>query len=270
MDESRGPAFNEAPIRISGAPDPRRLYAVIAVPVAVIVILIIRPWGEEGTRNAGPATSPRAEAAGPTAFTGASVDGLAGSGFPPALEDPLAATCASPSGWRAATLQQWAGRTLPIRSWIAIDPVPADGPLDPAIPFAPVSTGIVTALGYCAPMTQAQRPPPDATATLWAIIANQPVALTSVRMEPADPNPLGGLWRRPPEIPSGTPVASGLTTADDIWPPGRYVIRIARPDGRDAVWLGVEVEDLARPDESSSRGSPSPTAAIGPSPQTSP
>lgn len=270
MDESRGPAFSEAPIRISGAPDPRRLYAVIAVLVAVIVILIIRPWGDEGTRNAGPVTSPRVQSGGPTALTGASVDGLAGSGFPATLEDPLAATCASPSGWRAATLQQWAGRTLPIRSWIAIDPVPADGPLDPSIPFAPVSTGIVTALGYCAPMTQAQRPPPDATAALWAIIDGRSVILTSPLLEPPEPNPLGGLWRRPPEIPSGTPVASGLTAPDDIWPPGRYVIRVARPDGSDAVWLGVEVEDLARPAESSSPDSPSPTAAVGSSPQASP
>jgi hypothetical protein len=214
---------------------------------AVIVVLVVRPWG--GT-PADTTSNPAAGGGSTTADGGAvavasgqpSSPGIdEGSSLPPAPPpDPLRETCGSPSGWRAATLQAWAGRAEPIRSWIAIVPVPASGPLDPQIPFAPVATGIVTAIGYCAPLGD-QRPPAVASTSLWKIRDGVATTLSLVPLEPATPNALGGLWLAPPEIDHTEPAAGGVR----VWPPVRYAIRIAAPSGAYDRWLGVEIADLS-------------------------
>ncbi len=212
---------------------------------AVIVVLLIRPWGEglqapADERPTGLDATPVASAVA----TGA--DGETDS--PAASLDPLLITCGTPSGWRAATLQAWPGRTEPIRSWIAVQPVAASGPLDPGIPFVPVATGIVTAIGYCAPPDDS-RPPVIARTSLWAVSAGVATPLSLVPLEPATPNAQGGLWLAPPELERSSPGASAAPpSADDaprLWPPGRYALQVAVPGGVYARWLGVEVKDLS-------------------------
>lgn len=212
---------------------------------AVIVVLLIRPWGEglpapsvvtPTGLDATPAASPIATA----------TDGEPAA--PTASLDPLLITCGTPSGWRAATLQAWPGRTEPIRSWIAVRPVAASGPLDPGIPFVPVATGIVTAIGYCAPPDDT-RPPVTARTSLWAVAAGIATPLSLLPLEPATPNAQGGLWLAPPglERPSSGESAAPPSASDAprLWPPGRYALQVAVPGGIYARWMGIEVKDLS-------------------------
>jgi len=230
---------------------------VIAALIVVIVLLAIAPW-ENGNLDLPPAASePQADASSHDAgapATGAA-DGEAGSPVSPAVpHDPLAVTCGSPSGWRAATLQAWGGRTEPIRSWIAIQPVAAVGPLDTRIPFVPVATGIVTAVGYCAPSDDS-RPPATARTSLWAVSDGVATPLSLLPLEPATPNALGGLWMAPAELDGPTPVGSerspspgasvGTVAQPRLWPPGRYALQVAVPGGVYDRWLGVDVVDLS-------------------------
>lgn len=247
MDEpDRQPAFDEAPQRVASTTDPRRLYAVIVVLLGVIVVLAIRPWG--GADGGPPSGGARASA---PAIVATPADGAASGPTEgsPRTEPPVGAgadlgvTCGSPSGWRAATLQAWAGRSRPIRSWIAIEPVSATDALDPAIPFAPVATGVVTAIGYCAPLGDEARPPASAVAALWAIRDGSAVPLSLLPLEPASPDALGGLWSRPPEVPE--PPGSNSGSSADLWPPGRYVVELATPGLAYHRWLGIEIADLA-------------------------
>ena len=187
---------------------------------------------------------------------------------PGALAAGLDETCGSPSGWRAATLQDWAGRSTPIRSWIAIEPVTASGAADPAVPFAPVATGIVTAIGYCAPLGDAERPPAAAVASLWAVRDGQAIPLSLLPLEPSSPDALGGLWRRPPEV-TDEPAGSGPVT--DRGPRRRLAAGPLRrssspaPGGDYHRWLGIEIADL-----SLLRASPEPDRAASPSPSSDP
>ena len=154
-------------------------------------------------------------------------------------------TCGNPSGWRVATLQTWVGRATPIRTWLAIDPVPATSAGDPRIPFVPVATDLVLAMGYCSPAGPDQ--PPQAIAVeIWAVPSGAPPTLLHApRLEPVHAHALGGLWLPPPERRVILDGAGG-------WAPGRYAIRL------DALsyerWLGVEIRDLAL----ARRESPSP------------
>ena len=237
---------------------------MIAALIVVILLLAIAPW-ENGNLDLPPTASETGahasarDAAAPA--TGG--DGEADSSVSPTVPlDPLAVTCGAPSGWRAATLQAWSGRTEPIRSWIAIQPVAARGPLDPRIPFVPVATGIVTAVGYCAPSDDS-RPPAAARTSLWAVSNGVATPLALLPLEPATPNALGGLWMAPPELDRPTPVGSepspspgasvgGTVAQPRLWPPGRYALQVAVPGGVYDRWLGVDVVDL------SPRTSPSP------------
>lgn len=199
---------------------------LVAVALA---ILFVKPWA------AIPAE------AGPGGGGVGRGGGVAGSPVPPtpAPSDPyaeLVVTCGKPSGWRVATLQTWAGRTAPIRTWLAIDPVPARGAADPRIQAVPVATDLVLAMGYCSPVGPDQ-PPRDITVEIWSVPDGAaPVLLHAQRFEPIHAHPLGGLW---------LPTADRSVTVDGVsgWAPGRYAIHLgARSDDR---WLGVEILDLS-------------------------
>jgi hypothetical protein len=273
VDDPGRPAVVEAPRPIAPGIDRRRSYLPLALLLAAIAILLVKPWGGGTDRDAAPSGSPGAAVATPL---GPAAGGAAGAPTTPVATpvDPLAGlvvTCGSPSGWRAATLQAWAGRPAQIRSWIAIEPVEASGPLDPRIPFAPVATDRVTAIGYCAPLDELQRPPATAGAELWALRDGGALRLSLVLVEPASPNALGGLWLPGPEVPRGSGPAGA-------WPPGRYAIRVASPGGDYARWMGVEILDLGRlrppsapsasPDGPGTSGSPGASAAPAPAPAT--
>jgi len=234
MDEQR-PGL-ELPVRPVSGPETGRTPVVLVAVVAVVVALaLIKPWGPV-REPVQPALTPSGRptpAAPPTAAP-----------TPDSYAD-LVVICGSPSGWRAATVQHWVGRASSIRAWFAIAPVPATSALDPAIPFAPVATDLVRAIGYCAPR-RPEETPKDTTPEFWAIVGTRAQRVEPERLEPAEPHALGGLWRPPP---------GSETRVDGIvgWAPGRYAIRVGF--GATGRWLGVEIEELA----------PSPPAAL-PSP----
>jgi hypothetical protein len=253
VDERERPAHEEAPRPIAPGSDPRFLYVVIALLVGVIALLVVRPWPDRVVELApAPAGSAgSASAAGRPAPSGVLPGGAATGDTDDAS---LVLTCGTPSGWRIATLQAWRGRTTPIRSWIAIEPVDAGGPLDPAIPFAPVATDVVTAIGYCAPPDEERRPPASVVVALWAIRAGRAFPLTPARLEPRRPNALGGLWGAAPE--------TGGSGA--MWPPGSYVIEITSASGAFHRLLGIEIADLARLRAPSPTPVPSPSGGAAP------
>ena len=254
---------------------------MIGALCVVIVILLIRPWSDGDRQVPASEVDTRVQGSGTDATPIASgTDGEAATTASPL--DPLAVTCGTPSGWRAATLQAWRGRAEPIRSWIAIQPVSASGPLDPRIPFVPVATGVVTAVGYCAPSDDS-RPPMVARTSLWAVSRAVARPLSALPLEPATPNALGGLWLAPPELDTPGPRQTAPSPPDGsddgaspggsagvmdgtprLWPPGRYALQVAAPGGAYEVWLGVEIEDL------SVLASPSPDAGAVASPAPSP
>ena len=248
MEERQQESFDEPPHGVVSGTDPRRLYAVIAVLLAVIVVLAIRPWGDDATTpdrtGDGQASGGLGGQAGePTDTPDAS---LAAAPTPalPGDAAALAETCGSPSGWRAATLQEWTGRSTPIRSWIAIEPTTATGPLDPAIPFAPVATGIVTAIGYCAPLDEATQ----ATRGRGRLAVGDPRRTGDPAVAPAARALEPQRARRPVEAAGGgerTRRERRRRRSSGIWPPGRYVVELASPGREYHRWLGIEIADLA-------------------------
>jgi hypothetical protein len=264
MDDE--PRTEPTPRPVTPAGDRGRIGLVVALVVGALLVGIARPWDLliGNPRSPAPIEGPAA---------GASSTALPAPGKtvePAASRDPLVpypalwTTCGAPSGWRAATLQQWAGRSGPVRSWIAIDPVEATGPLDPSIPIAPVATDVVTAIGYCSPLLDETRPPENARASLWSLRGGLAVPLTATLLEPAEPSALGGLWSPASEV-------AVLRDGHEAWPPGRYVLRIRSDLGTFDRWLGIEIVDLG---SRSAGASPSPGAsssppAPGPSPDAS-
>lgn len=255
-----------------GAGGRRPLIPAVAI-VAALLIGALRPWDLFGGPAGGPGRDGSGSDAGFTDAPGAPARGSlpgeqpgvtpVGSPSPDQGLD-LSSTCGWPSGWRAATLQVWLGRAGTIRSWIATDPIAATGPLDPRIPFSPVATDLVTALGYCAPLEGGPQPPATARASLWAIRSGAAIPLTPVVLEPAEPNALGGLWRPAPEV-------GVVVHGRPAWATGRYVIEVRSPDGTFDRWLGIEIEDLgARRGEPSATASPRPASPRPASPVPTP
>ncbi len=244
------------PSAVPVAPDSthsRGLVPLVLI-LGVLLIAIVKPW-DLGLTGHGAASPSPAAASQPAAVV--SPGEPATTPVPTPTGDPYAGlwiTCGSPSGWRAATVQQWAGRSAPIRSWIAIEPVEATGPLDPAIPFAPVATDVVTALGYCSPLTDAERPPEGARAAVWAVNEDVARPLAADPLEPTTPNALGGLWRPAPDVAA---VIDGFVA----WPPGRYVLEVRATAGTFDRWLGIEIEDLGNRLDGEPAGSPAASAA---------
>jgi hypothetical protein len=148
-------------------------------------------------------------------------------------EDQLREHCLAPSSWRTFSLQRWDDQT--VRAWVAIEPVPAVGPTDPAIPFVAVIASGVLALGYCAPVVGPERPAAGATMAAWRLADDGATAerLAPQRTVPPVATILGGLF----VLPAG---GNAVGVASDGWPPGRYVFDV------DGHWFGAEVRLIER------------------------
>lgn len=242
------------------------LLAVILIVLAFTVGLV-RPWDWLGLGSGAASASPDASASG----AGVVASPGAGTTLPPASSVPAidaaaAQTCDYPQSWRSATVQDWAGRRA--RVWTAVDAVAASGPLDPAVTYTVVAGSAFTAIGWCAPVEGPQRPPDDAVGTLYRVNGATAVRLAVTLLEPAAPNPLAGLFGPAVAAVGSASPAAGSGAAGRAWPPGRYVIGLATPDGGWARWIGVDLRlvPIAAPSEPAAGSSPSqPAASAAPS-----
>ena len=241
MDEHGRPAYREPPRSITAGTDHGRMQLLIVVVIGALVIQVIRPWGDGASGRASTAVASAAVAAEMSPTTRA-IPATPSTDPEPASASRLHVTCGSTDGWRATTTQVWPDRAIPIRSWIAIEPVGAGDPLDTAIPFAPVAADEVTAIGFCAPLDEALRPPVSIRPSLWRISGGRAVPLALVPADPADHDALRGLWLPPSGV-----GAIGRGVPADAWPPGRYVIELATPGGTYRRRLGIEILDLGGP-----------------------
>lgn len=238
----------------------------VALIVGAFLVGVVRPWDWLGSGagaqapdlHPGAADGATIEPAGAGSGGGEPVPGAgapgAGAGAGPggAYQAP---TCAYPSSWRTASLQLWAGREA--RVWTAAEAVVATGPADPSIPFHPIASRQVEAVGWCAPVTGPDRPPAVAAGTLFRLLGGVATQVAVRRLEPAAASALGELWA-PVPADDGRPAR---------WPDGRYVIRLATPDGGFVRYLGLEVgvvDRVAAPSPGAASGRPDGSPAPGP------
>jgi hypothetical protein len=202
---------------------------VTVLVVGAFLLGLFRPWDLLGPPPATPAvTTPGPGDAAPD-------DGVpASAGTAPRTAPPVprtAITCALPSQWRSSTIEDWTGRQA--RVWKAVEVVQASGPDDPAIPFEPIVSPTVTAIGWCAPVNGPDRPPQNLTANLYRIRDGAAVRVVYDRLEPAEPDALGELWVPLPRSVGNRP----------SWPLGRYVIELRSASGGYVRYLGLELLD---------------------------
>jgi hypothetical protein len=164
---------------------------------------------------------------------------------PPSLgsraDAAIASICLEPGSWRTATVETWRDRT--VRVWRAIDPAPATGPDDPAIPIVPAVGSRIAAIGFCAPVVGPDTPAGPATIDAWRRAsaagndgsiggAAVPIELRGI-VPVGSPSPFGALF--------GPPDPVDRTSG---WPPGVIVFRYAQPaagSAKSVTWFGIEV-----------------------------
>ncbi len=227
-----------APVSPVRSHEPRLSLAVMLAAGAV-AIAMAKPWSSPtsvvpaslGTPGPSPsdvltaAPVPGSGRAPGTAQTGGVID-LAGGGT---------LDCYAPPGWRLVVDTTGDGRQ--VRTWLAVEPAPATGPLDPAVPATTIANGPVRGLGFCAPRTGTPDVASTAvwTASVWRIdgTGRGPARATRIAQIETD----GGAGGLAPA--SAQPGSPGSPAA---WPPGRYAIQFeARNAAVPDLWIGLDL-----------------------------
>ena len=202
---------------------------VLLVTIATLTSTVAVPRQGNGPPQAPPlaGTGPRGGSPPPSPSSGA--------------DAAVASICLEPGSWRTATVETWRDRT--VRVWRAIDPAPATGPDDPAIPIVPAVGSRIAAIGFCAPVVGPDTPAGPATIDAWrrasaagndgsAGPATVPIELRGI-VPAGSPSPFGALF--------GPPDPADRTSG---WPAGVVVFRYAQPAAGSATsvtWFGIEV-----------------------------
>jgi hypothetical protein len=218
------------PVRRPGRDDPRAVPLLLVSVALFIVVAILKPWS--GPPPAGGEPARPAPSAPPPAS--AAPD-------PATLEERHVATfCLEPNGWRVYVDERWSGRD--VRTWKTATPIAvADGPTDPRIPIVGVSSRLVRAIGWCAPVAGPERPPSGATARVFSLTSlpagDSATQIAPPRLQPIDgPSSLGAVY--------GPPGGRPLSTRAPGWPDGVYVFRIGGgPDDTFVRWFAIQVEN---------------------------
>jgi hypothetical protein len=214
------------------------------IPVAALAILVAIAVLTSRPAMPGAADGP---ASAPGVAVGAA-RGTASPSAPPlpssaasAIDPAVASICLEPGSWRTATIEMWRDKT--VRVWRAIDPTPASGPDDAAIPIVPAVGTRIPAIGFCAPIVGPDRPAGAATIDAWR--RNPAIDPATGGVSAALPIELHGL------VPVGSPSPFGAlfspsdpANATGGWPPGVIVFRyteIAGGQAHVATWFGIEV-----------------------------
>jgi hypothetical protein len=210
----------------------RGLLVGAALTAVVLVLAVLKPWGapvgtgqaaDAGLPSGGPAAGPASPGLTPTP-----------SATPPGIGMP-GGQCFPGTDWRLFALEDSDGRRL--QHWLSIEPGPATGPRDPAVPFVPVVTDRLLALGFCVG-SGPDGPDPLVGVRAWALASSSRSPAVPIVLDPLaaylphEPN-LGAVYRPPP---------GSTGTAGAAWPPGRYVFAVLQgaPEG-DKWWFGVDV-----------------------------
>jgi hypothetical protein len=213
---------------------------VVAIAGVAMALAVVKPWAPGGgapTIAIAPDTAPAVDAT------------VAPSDMPDTASvgvlDPLPASasgiidlpgggtldCADPQGWQVVLDATTGG--LPTRTWVAVDPGPAMGPLDPAAPLIRIVSGPVARLGFCAPGPADGAASSGWTVGVWRIerdAAGVPRVVHLAQIGPAGGS-LGGLAP-----------ATGLPGAPDAWAPGQYALGLqVRGSASPGAWLVVEL-----------------------------
>ncbi|MGO9205219.1 MAG: hypothetical protein ACLQBX_03345 [Candidatus Limnocylindrales bacterium] len=234
-----------------------RVRVAVAMAAVAMALAVVKPWAPGGD------AAGMAMAVGASPGAVASIALTAASDSPSDMPDttsvgvlePLPAgasgiidlpgggtlDCADPQGWQVVLDATTGG--LATRTWVAVDPGPAMGPLDPAAPLIRIVSGPVARLGFCAPVPADGAASSGWTVGVWRIerdaagvwrierdAAGVPRVVHLAQIGPAGGS-LGGL----------TP-ATGLPGAPDAWAPGQYALGLqAHGSASPGAWLVVEL-----------------------------
>jgi hypothetical protein len=211
----------------------RDVTAVVLAVAVIVGLALLKPWGPP---NSGGTAEP-----GMTLPTSAIAEATP-SPTPMSEESLVAGFCLQPAGWRIFTTEHWSDRD--VRVWrTALAFANAVDATDTRIPMTPVASRSVTTLGFCAPVSGPDRPPIEATVTVYRRDPGEPPTILAVRrVQPAArPSALGSVF--------SPPLSKNLGMDDEIgWVSGVYVFRVgAFTPGAYVRWLGVTVEILPGP-----------------------
>jgi hypothetical protein len=213
------PVVHEAHARI-GHESGRTPERLLVVGLVLLLVLVIKPWGP---------TPEVATAPGPVASVA-----------PTPRELTFAELPCQGRMWLVEADTRWAGQV--VRSWILTDAVTATDPPIGSINFVVVAAQQVLAIGYCPSYRDDTRPHDRVTIYRLTPSTGPPgpgvtiaeVATTPVRVPQEADAAANDLF-----APLSTPGPSG-SSKQISWGPGRYVMRIAGPDGY-LRWLGLEI-----------------------------
>jgi len=248
-DQAMTPPTAPVPVtRVRGG-EPR-VSAIIAIAGIALALAVVKPWAP-GSTAASMAIGLDASPAGDATVAPAAMPGTAttetpglllsgGGGGVIQLSGGSTLDCADPQGWQVVLDATSGG--LPTRTWVAVDPGPATGPLDPAAPLARIVSGPVARLGFCAPGPAEGAASGGWTVGVWRIERNGAGVSRIERDAAGVPRvvhlaqigpPGGGL--------GGLAPATNLPGAPEDWPPGQYALGLQAHGGSPDAWLVVEL-----------------------------
>jgi hypothetical protein len=252
MIEEREPGRKREPLRFEarlGGAD-RTPVVMVSLVVAFVLLAIAKPWVTDappGVGSAGPTSRPVAVApVVPPASPRPSASRM------PTASDGSAAVaelCLEPGSWRTATIETWRDRT--VRVWRAVDPGPASGPRDPAIPIVPAVGTSVPAIGFCAPGAGVDQPVGPAAVAAWRLDGSRAVPIRLRQISPVGlVSPFGALY-------GPQDGEAGAAT----WTDGVVIFRHTERGSGVERWFGIEIRGVSEPEASGG-----PATAVAPLP----
>jgi len=226
MDGGRTPRGTFEPVVLTRQRPPIGRW--LAILLIALVAVVAKPWAPaqpDGTGSgSGPSRGGLLSTSNPVVPSPSASDDAA--------SQAVAAFCLRPGSWLVASVERW--RDQRIRVWRALVPATsARGPDDASIPVISVVSEGVTELGWCAPVSGADRPASPVEIEVWLRGASgaSPIALDSSRPA-SDGSAFGELYRPP---------GRGPLSVAAFWSAGTYVFRYQENDGRER-WFAIALE----------------------------
>jgi hypothetical protein len=200
----------------------RTIWFVVGAVIGALALAIVKPWG-------------LGVSGGPSTPAGTLIN-VAESSRPspsPSLP-PGPVNCYNDEAFRLVTAERTLGKD--IRSWIAVEPIPATEPGDPRIPTLSIVSGRLLGLGLCGPRSEGIEGRADESTVLWVPGGRSAqtgvMAMDLVRLDRLDEFGTGeGQLYKPP---------AGIAGPGRSWPNGRYLMELHRA-GETSLWFAFRV-----------------------------